>query len=228
MFEVNGVYANRKGQYTILAVNPPTMHVRYKDGSLADLNLRRQARIWENIEAEQEAQQAKVASRLARKGTNQTRFYIKAISIPDAAELMFPGWPEKVIMAANVNMDRVKAGARILYYAIEPQIFFAVATVTGSAFSANPKDYFFTNDLKKADFFSVDLDAFAINLAHGVGSDSVELESYPNLRNMSIAAEAFLEINEDDFELLAEILAEVSEDEIEEAEEDDFLEEEDE
>jgi hypothetical protein len=62
-FEVNGTYANRIGQYTVLAVNPPKMKVRYEDGSEAELNMAIQARIWENIEAEMEAKQA---SRMAR------------------------------------------------------------------------------------------------------------------------------------------------------------------
>ncbi len=228
MFEVQGVYANRKGKYTVLAIHPPKMSVRYEDGSQAELNMNMQSRIWENIVVEQEAKQAKVASRLARKGASQTRFYIKAISIPDAAELMFPGWHEKVIMAANVNINQVKIGTRILYYAIEPQVFFAVATVTGAAFAANPKEYFFTNDLAKANFFPVDMDAFAVTLSHGVSSDSVDMESYPALRKMTIQPESFLEISEDDFELLSEILTEVSEDEIEEGENDDFEEEDDE
>ena len=35
MFEVNGIYANRKGKYTVLAINEPKMHVRYEDGAEA-------------------------------------------------------------------------------------------------------------------------------------------------------------------------------------------------
>ncbi|MCP4425722.1 MAG: hypothetical protein GY803_14595 [Chloroflexi bacterium] len=228
MFEVHGVYANRKGKYTVLAINPPKMSVRYEDGSQAKLNMRMQARIWENIVVEQEAQEAKAASRAARKGTSQTRFFIKAISIPDAAELMFPGWQENVIMASD-NLAQIKIGTRIIYYAIEAQIFFAVATIIGEAFAADPKKYFFTSDLQTANFFSVDMDAFAHVLEHGVRADSIELESCPQLKTKALTSEAFLEINEDDFEMLSEMLTEVSEEEAEVIDdEDEYEEEEDE
>ena len=69
MFEVNGVYANRKGRYTVLAVNPPKMRVRYDDGTEAELRIDMQARIWENISAEFEAQEASRQARAARRGT---------------------------------------------------------------------------------------------------------------------------------------------------------------
>ena len=58
MFELNGVYRNRIGEYTVLALNGPRMTVRYADGSEAELNVNIQARIWENIVAEQEARAA--------------------------------------------------------------------------------------------------------------------------------------------------------------------------
>lgn len=228
MFEVNGVYANRIGRYTVLAINPPKMLVRYEDGFEAELNMRVQGRIWENIVAEQEEKDAKEAIRRARLGTIQNKFYIKIISIPDADELMFPGWHEQIVMALDDDAERVKSGDRIIYYALEPQTFFGVATITGDAKEANPKDYFYTIDRQTAHFFPVDMDAAAINLDHGMRADSVELESYPKFRNMRLLAERFMEIGEDDFELLAETLTEVSEDEIEEEEEEEFEEEEDE
>ena len=227
MFEVNGVYTNRIGKYTVLAIDPPKMTVRYEDGSEAELNMRVQGRIWENIVAEQQEKDAKEAIRRARLGTIQNKFYIKVISIPDADELMFPGWQERIIMALDEDAARVNPGDRIIYYALEPQIFFAVATITGDAKVTNPKDFFYTIDRPKAHFYPVDMDAFATLLEHGMRADSVELESYPKFRNMRLTPEMFLEISEDDFELLAETLTEVSEDEIEE-EEEDFEEEEDE
>jgi hypothetical protein len=204
------------------------MLVRYEDGSEAELNMRVQGRIWENIVAEQQEKDAKEAIRRARLGTTQNKFYIKVISIPDADELMFPGWQERIVMALSEYADKVHSGDRIIYYALEPQIFFAVATITGEAKEANPKEYFYTVDEPTAHFFPVDMDAFATLLEHGLRADSVELESYPKFRNMRLKPEMFLEISEDDFELLAETLTEVSEDEIEEDEEDDFEEEEDE
>ena len=35
MFELNGVYRNRIGEYTVVALNGPRMVVRYADGSEA-------------------------------------------------------------------------------------------------------------------------------------------------------------------------------------------------
>ncbi len=226
MFEVNGVYTNRIGKYTVIAINSPKMVVRYEDGSEATLNMRVQGRIWENIVAEQQEKDAKEAIRRARLGTVQNKFYIKVISIPDADELMFPGWQERIIMALGEDPERVHSGDRIIYYALEPQIFFAVATITGDGKEANPKDYFYTIDQPTAHFYPVDMDAFATLLEHGMRADSVELESYPKFRNMRLSPEMFLEISEDDFELLAETLTEVSEDEIEEDDDDDDFEEE--
>ncbi len=226
MFEVHGVYANRKGKYTVLAINGPKMNVRYEDGTYADLNMRVQSRIWENILVEQAAQKAKDANRSAKRGSGQNAFFIKAVSIPDPAEFVFPGWQEKVIMGPPEPNEKLKVGARILYYAIESQIFFAVATITGEAFTANPKKYFYTTASPQADFFTVDMDAAALILTHGVQADSVEMESCPHFKTKALVSEAFLEINEDDFELLAEMLTEVSEDEAEEIEDDDEYEEE--
>ena len=54
MFELNGVYRNRIGEYTVVALNGPRLVVRYADGSEAELNINIQARIWENIVAELE------------------------------------------------------------------------------------------------------------------------------------------------------------------------------
>ncbi len=63
MFEVNGEYANRKGKYTVLAIDGPIMSVRYEDGTHADLKINIQQRIWENIVAEQELASSKSAAR---------------------------------------------------------------------------------------------------------------------------------------------------------------------
>ena len=84
MFEINGVYANRKGEYTVLEITPPKMHVRFKDGSEADLKIDLQERIWANIAAEYEAQAAKEKAR--RPKSIDAHYYIKVISIPDEIE----------------------------------------------------------------------------------------------------------------------------------------------
>ncbi len=228
MFEVNGVYANRIGKYTVLEINSPKMRVRYEDGSQAELNINVQARIWENIAAEMEAQEAKRSARAARQGGTINQHFLKIISLPDTDDLTFPGWPERVILAATQeNVETVKKGDRIIVYLIEPQIFFAVATITSDPFEYNPKEYFFNVDQNQAHFFSIDIDAEAHSLKQAVSIDSVELESYPNLMKMRLQPESFLKMSEDDFELLAELLTEVSEDDEEDLEDDEEYEEED-
>ncbi|HEX6386735.1 MAG TPA: hypothetical protein VF177_18870 [Anaerolineae bacterium] len=229
MFEVNGVYANRRGQYTVLEVNAPRMRVRYEDGTEAELNMDIQARIWENIAAEQEARASRSSARAARRGASvlEAQHFIKVVSIPAVDEFTFPGWPEQVVMAKLPEQAaQIKAGDRLIFYAVEPRMFFAVATITGSAFEADPKEYFFMMNADSMLFFPIDIDAVSSSLEKGVDIDSVELESQPNFRRLRLEPEAFLPINEDDFELLAELLTEVAEEEEEEEGEDEYEEEE--
>ncbi len=221
MFKVNGTYANRKGKYTVLEINPPKMHVRYEDGSDADLNIERQERIWENIAVEIEAQEAKKNTRAGR-GLSTDQHFIQCISLPDVEELTFPGWPEKVIIARrSEDVAAVKKGDRVIIYLIELQIFYAVVTITNDGVTKKPKDYFYNIDEQNALFFSFDIDAEAQSLETAVSIDSVELESYPNLAKMRLEHDAYLKVSEDDFELLAELLTEVTEDDDDEAIEDD-------
>ncbi|WP_420628576.1 hypothetical protein [Candidatus Leptofilum sp.] len=231
MFEVNGTYANRKGEYTVLAINPPKMRVRYtEDGSEAELKIELQARIWENIAVEYEA---KVASRNARAvkrtAVPTANHYIKVISVPTVDEMNFPGWPERVVMAPSAESGiKLQSSDRLIFYALETQTFFAVATITSEPTTANPKEYFFTVPIESADFFPLDIDAVSSKLDKGADIDSVELESQPRFKRLRLEAEAFYPINEDDFELLAEALTEVAEDEEDEAEDDDEYDEEEE
>jgi hypothetical protein len=218
MFEVNKAYRNRIGDYTVLSIDGPKMRVRYADGSEADLNMAIQARIWENIVAEQEARAA--SNRLFRSSGKDTTHYIKAVSIPPGEELVFPGWQEKAVMAPTEELSkRIKPGDRFIYYAIEAQTFFAVVTITGEVFTADPKSYTYTTDVERAWFFSTDVDASAASLESGVSVDSIELESYPDFGRLHIEPENFYRISEDDFELLAEALTEVTEEDEEEQEE---------
>ena len=225
MFEVNGTYANRKGEYTVLDINPPKMRVRYtEDGSEAELKIELQARIWENIAAEYEAKAASRSARAAkRKGVAAANHYIKVVSVPIVDEMTFPGWPERVVMAPLASSDiTLQSGDRLIFYALETQTFFAVATITGEAKEVNPKEFFFTVPVEIASFFPLDIDAVSSKLEKGADIDAVELESQPRFKRLRLEAEAFYPINEDDFELLAEALTEVAEDEEEEAEDDDF------
>lgn len=218
MFELNGVYRNRMGEYTVLAINGQRMTVRYADGTEAELNINIQARIWENIVAEQEARAA--SSRHLRQSNKDTTHYIKAVSLPPGEELAFPGWQERVVMVLTPELaQRIKPGDRFIYYAIEAQTFFAVVTITGDMFEADPKQHTYTTEVDRAAFFPTDVDATVPDLDHGVSVDSIDLESYPDFGKLHIENETFYRISEDDFELLAEALTEITEDEEEEVEE---------
>lgn len=225
MFEVNGVYANRKGKYIVLEINPPLMHVRYEDGSEAELKIDVQERIWENISAEYEAKELSRQARAARRGANKdTNYYIKVISVPSPSEMTFPGWAERVVMAPTADSEtKVKFGDRLIFYALETRTFFAVATITGEEKQVDPKEYFFAVNDDLRGFYPIDIDASASDLERGAAVDSVELETLPNFKRLRLEAEGFYEINEDDFELLAEALTEVVEEEEEELDEDEDL-----
>ena len=219
MFEINGEYANRKGKYTVLAISNNMMTVRYEDGTEANLKMAIQQRIWENISSELEEANRKQAAR--RAPTQNTRFFIKAISLP-TGEILFPGWQERVVMTPTQTLaNKLRPGDRLIYYAIEAKVFFAVVTLTGNVIEADPKKYLFTITADKALFFPVDTDAAITSLSQAVPDDSIELESQPKFRTLRIEAEAFLPINEDDFELLAELITELTESDEEEDEEED-------
>ena len=68
--------------------------------------------------------------------------------------------------------------------------------------------------------YPIDIDAHSDNEDYTVALDSVELESLPNFKDLLRRASNYFTINEDDFELLAELLTEVSEEDEEELEED--------
>ncbi len=226
MFEVNGTYRNRIGDYTVLSIDGRKMTVRYSDGTEAEVNVAIQERIWENILAEQEARAGSGRNRAASKDTNH---YIKAISIPLGEELAFPGWQERVVMVQGEEAaKRLKPGDRLIYYAMEAQAYFAVVTTTGDIFEAKPKQYTYTIEDAKAHFYNIDIDAASADLERAISVEAVELESYPDFRRVAQQPEAFYRISEDDFELLAEALTEVTEDEDEDSDDFEEFEEEDE
>lgn len=175
MFEVNGVYANRKGEYKVLEIYPPKMRVRFtEDGSEAELKINLQARIWENIAAEYRAKAASRSARAARRGlSSNANHFIKIISVPLYDEMNLPGWPETVVMAPPAESNiKLQSGDRLIFYALETQTFFAVATITGERIEANPKEYFFTVPVEMAEFFPIDIDAVSSKLDKGADIDS--------------------------------------------------------
>jgi hypothetical protein len=225
MFEVDGKYANRKGNYTVLTIDEPLMTVRYEDGTTADLNMNIQARIWENIVAEREPQNKRTHKKTRRKSSpTAARHYIKVVNVTPGEELVFPGWDERVVMVPSEEISNsLKKGDRLIYFSRDGLAFFAVATVTGDAFAANPKKYTFTVPENEATFFQIDIDADTGSLDRAVTLDSVELESCPDFSAVPAQSEMFCPISEDDFELLSEILTEISEEE----DEDDIMDDDD-
>lgn len=215
MFEVDGNYENRKGNYTVLSINEPVMLVRYNDGTTAELKIGIQERIWENILAERELENRRAPVRKKKKAAPASaRHYIKVVNVLPGEELASPGWDDRVVMAPSANVAKeLKKGDRLIYISQDALSFFAVATVTGEAFNANPKKYTFTLPEKKATFFDIDIDADTRILDKGVAFDSVELESCPDISSDPLPVEMFCPISEDDFELLSEILTEISEEE---------------
>jgi hypothetical protein len=213
MFEVNGEYANRIGKYKVLSIDGQTMSVRYEDGMEATLKIHIQERIWENIVAEQEPKTRRVPRGPKKGSVAGARHYIKVLNVSPGEELAFPGWEERVVMVPpQEGGPEIQKGDRLIYFSQEAMTFFAVATVTGEPFTADPKKYTYTVPLSQATFFQIDIDADTGSLEKGVTLDSVEMESCPDFNGSPVAVESFCPITEDDFELLAELLAEISED----------------
>ena len=210
MFEVNGTYQNRKGVYTVLSLNGPKMKVRFEDGSTANLRINIQERIWENIVAERDAAAAKAAKK-PQSADPDAAFYIKTISIAEESDLAIPGLKQR-LSAAPTGLE-LGVGARLIYFAVEPALFFAVATITAKPKKGRAKDYMFgLNPKAKIRVYPIDVDAHIEQLDLAIGVDVMELESVPNHAEALTVPSQYHKINEDDFELLAELIAEVGED----------------
>jgi hypothetical protein len=225
MFEVGGQYENRIGKYTVQEIDHPKMTVRYENGETAVLNMAIQGRIWENIQAEEEAKELSRTARLARSAAgSNTSFYIKTVSLLAAEEMTAPDWRDRMT-GFHESANDMKAGDRIIYFAIESQVFFAVATITGAVYELTVKDRFYDDQVGSQNhYFPIDLDAQTTNLEKAISLDSVELESVSDVKKILSQVGTYVSINEDDFELLAELLTEITEDdeddeEIEEEEE---------
>jgi reverse gyrase len=224
MFELGGQYENRIGKYTVQEINHPKMTVRYENGETAVLNMNIQGRIWENILAEIEARELSRSARAARTAAGaNNNFYIKTVSMLAAEEMSAPDWRDRMT-SFHESAANMKAGDRLIYFAIENQVFFAVATITGAVYELTTKDRFYDVDAEQNKYFPIDLDAQVINLEKAVTLDSVELESVSDVKKVLGRVGSYVKINEDDFELLAELLTEITE----EDEEDEEIEEEEE
>lgn len=209
MFQLNETYANRKGNYIVLAIDGDKMTVRYADGSRAELRMEIQERIWQNIQAEREAAAARARHRSAGLGVNH---FIKTLSL-DEDDFSIPGLRQRVAAASFATT--LNPGDRLIYFAVEPMVFFAVATVTAPPRRAVAKEFMFGDDPDaEINLYPIDVDAHLLTVDAAVSVDSAELESLPNHRTRLRTPDIFLPISEDDFELLAELLMEIdSEDE---------------
>ena len=213
-FEVGEKYANRKGTYTVLELNEPKMTVQYEDGTTSELNIAIQHRIWENIDAEEAMVRSSKAARASRRRKGKrTQFFIRPSNSLKTEGLSVKGWKEDVTVR-QASKVRIALGDRLIYFSLENQTFFAVTTVTGVPSEPTRRDH--PPDSHAEDpvlLFPLDIDAQALNLAKAVSIDGMEFESQPNIRKLLGKVGGYVPITEDEFELLAELLSEISEDE---------------
>ncbi len=213
-FEVGQQYANRKGRYTVVDLNEPRMTVEYEDGSTAELNIAIQHRIWENIVAEEELRSSRARKASGRKAAGKAnQFFIRPANALKAEELSVKGWKEHITVEQAPGV-KLALGDRLIYYSIENQMFFAVATVTAEPAEPTRRDH--PPDSHADDpvlLFPLDIDAQAPNIDDAVSIEGVEFESHPNIKQVLGTMEQYVPITEDEFELLAELLTEVSEEE---------------
>ena len=230
MFEVGGKYSNRMGKYTVLEINEPKMMVEYKDGTTVELNISIQERIWENIVAEQEIAQSRSArTKKARrkKGKSGTKFLIRPVNSLAAEHLAARGFKEH-ILEQQVSRLKITLGDRLIYFAIESQVYFAVVTLTGAPAKPTKRDRLTEKQSGALVLlFPVDIDARTSNVESAVAVDAVEIESQPNIRELLKDDDNYILITEDEFELLAELLTEVSVEEAEDEDKEDVEDEED-
>lgn len=219
MFEVNGTYANRLGRYTVLEVGPSTMKIRYEDGKEAEVKIAIQERIWQNIQAEEELAAPRVRKR--KLTAVQNNFFIKSISSLTEEDLTMTNLRD-LVSPSNLSAPEIRSGDRFIYYATDIQRFFAVGTITGEPKTVSIKEFAdWGFEGEEINVFPIDIDAMASRLSMAVAADSVELDSQPSFKDLLTKQEVYLTISEDDFELLAELLTEISEAEEDEDEDED-------
>ncbi|HSH05572.1 MAG TPA: hypothetical protein VLL52_23855 [Anaerolineae bacterium] len=207
MFEVNKTYRNRKGTYKVISTMGPKMKIQYEDGEIATVNMRIQARIWENIVAEQEE-----ADNISRK-RQSAPCYIKTINLL-SEDLTIRGLTQR-ITGARINGDpELPPNTRLIYYGIESMVFFAVVTITSPPRSVKAKGYLDHLDHNEMIYlYPIDVEAHTRTVDTAISIDTVDLESVPNFKKALQIPNQFISVSEDDFELLAERLAEQTEEE---------------
>lgn len=219
MFELGGKYANRIGNYEVLEINEPKMLVKYDDGTTAELNMNIQYRIWENIVAEEEIKISRTQRRKSAGGAGSTRFFIRPVNSLVAEQLTERSWKEHTLIS-DLPAIKLNLGDRLIYFSIESQVFFAVATITGQPAPPSKKDKLPEKHSEESVLlFPLDIDAQAAKLEQAVTLDEIEFESQPKIKMLVLQEGTYIEITEDEFELLAELLTESTEEDEEEEEE---------
>lgn len=242
-FQVNQQYANRNGRYTVLAVNGDKIHVRYDDGKEAHLKISIQARIWNNMTIEQQVtasrrnkQQDKVHKSALADGERMIGYYIKVIKAPLLDEFSFPGWADNVLMVPDeAQAAAIHPDDRVLIYVLNAGNFVASVTITADARMENPKVYFYPTAVSKkmplAPFFPIEVDAVAKNLMDGISCSAIGLTKLADfnkqLKEESIVAESLIKIEENDFESIAELLIDLSDDDDDDEDEYDLIDDDD-
>ncbi len=226
MFEIGGTYANRIGKYRVVEIDEPRMTVEYEDGSTAELNINIQLRIWENILAEEEIRHSRM-TRSRERGNKGTKHFIRPVSSLVAEQLALRGYKEHVLASLLPGLN-INQGDRLIYFAIEGQVYFAVVTITGPPTEPTAKDHLTERQAGETVLlFPVDIDTRATGVDNAVPFDAVEVESQPDIKNLLKEEDTYILITEDEFELLAELLTEATEDAAEDEDDQDEDEEED-
>lgn len=227
MFEVGGKYSNRKGEYTVLALHDPKMTVEYQDGTTAELNIGIQQRIWENILTETEIKQSRSSRSRGTLGLSGTQFFIRPVTSLIADQLAVRGFKEHVL-EQDVSKHKITKGDRLIYFAIENQVFFAVVTITGEPAKPTTRDRLTEQQTDVSVYlFPVDIDARAMQVETAVPVDGIEIESQPDIQILLNNDDTYIPITEDEFEVLAELLTEASEEDDDDDDQADLDEEED-
>lgn len=213
MFELNQQYTNRKGNYIVTAMDGDRMTVRYEDGTTANLRMDIQFRIWENIRVDLEGT-VKKKPRITKSHT-KARHYLKTVNTTDGDGLVILGLKRRIAVA--LTTERLSLGDRLIYFAIEPKVYFAIATVNGKPKNGKSKTYFFgPSDNTKVKVHPLDIDAHLSTAEVSISVDRFELESLPNFREKLQTSDAYFAISEDDFEIISDAIVEINEEELEE------------
>ncbi|MBW1812006.1 MAG: hypothetical protein JRJ87_27725, partial [Deltaproteobacteria bacterium] len=198
MFEQGRQYANRTGRYTVVEIGKPKMTVQYEDGAIAELNMGIQNRIWENILVEEEVRHTRSGRVGKRRGLLVNKFFVRTVGVNEVEGLFMKGWKEQA-SAADIVSKHIARGDRLIYFAIEGQRFFTVATITSDVNVASAKTLDDDQDGGPVVVFSVDIDAQALALEKGVALNSIEFESQSDIKTLLNQQGSYVSITEDEF-----------------------------